>query len=74
MTNIVNQAASFAKAIAIQVAAGCPTADKDEQKKRHDICGTCPLLDIENYKCKKCGCKLHLKIPLGTSKCPLGKW
>lgn len=74
MAEFIDMAASFAKAIAVQVAAGCPMADKDQQKARHDICGKCPFLVRDGYKCGACGCFLTLKIPLGTSYCPKGYW
>lgn len=74
MSNIVNQAISFTKAMAVQVAAGCPIADKDQQKERHDICGKCPFLVKDGYRCGVCSCKLSLKIPLATSHCPKGYW
>lgn len=74
MSNIINQAASFAKAMAVQVMAGCPTASKDQQKERHDICGQCPFLVKDGYKCGVCSCRLALKIPLATSYCPKKYW
>lgn len=73
--SILTQLFTLSKAIAVQVASGCPIADEDEQKKRRNICESCdPFFDAEKYRCKECGCNLHLKIPLGTSKCPIKKW
>ena len=74
MPNFFDKAVSFSKAIAVQVAAGCPVSSKEEQKARHDICQSCDFFDDVNYKCKSCGCNLLYKIPLATSTCPKGKW
>lgn len=74
MSRIFQDAISLGKAVAAQVAAGFPLASKDEQKRRHEICSTCPLLKQEEYKCGVCNCFLLIKIPLGTSVCPKGYW
>jgi hypothetical protein len=71
---IFHDAASVAKALAIQIAAGFPMAGKEEQFERHQICQGCKLFNKEEYKCNECHCYLQLKIPLGTSECPKGYW
>ena len=71
---IFQDAASIAKALALQIAAGCPMASDKEQAERHKICKGCEFLNKEEYRCGKCKCFLKLKIPLGTSECPIGLW
>ena len=71
---IFQNAASIAKALAVQISAGCPIAGKEEQKERHDICENCPSLMKEEYRCGECKCFLLLKVPLKTSVCPLNHW
>ena len=44
------------------------------QNERWDICNGCDWLDINNQKCKKCGCFLTAKIKFNSSFCPLYKW
>lgn len=74
MANIFDQAASLTKAMAAWASAGLPIAGKDEQKERHEICGGCPSLMREEYRCGECKCYLLLKVPLKTSTCPLNRW
>ena len=42
--------------------------------QRYQTCKTCdhfsPLLKM----CKKCGCIIPMKVTLGISRCPIGKW
>lgn len=72
--SLFNKMTSFAKAMAVQIAAGCPIANEEEQKKRRDICGGCPSLMHEEYRCGECKCYITIKASLKTSKCPLNKW
>lgn len=72
--SIFKDAASLAKALAIQIAAGFPIASKEEQEERHKICQSCDELNTEEYRCKICNCYIQIKASLGTSKCPLNKW
>ena len=74
MGEFIDKAVSFTKAMAVQIAAGCAIAGKWQQKERHDICGQCPFLLKEEYKCGVCKCNLFLKIPLATSECPKQYW
>jgi hypothetical protein len=74
MGEFIDKATSFAKAMAAQVAAGFPMANKEEQKGRHDICAKCPFLVREGYRCGVCKCFLEIKVPLATSYCPKGYW
>lgn len=72
--SIFDQATSLAKALAIQISAGCPIASEVEKKERHEICGGCPSLMKEEYRCGECKCYITIKASLKTSNCPLGKW
>ena len=72
--SIFKDVVSITKALAIQIAAGCPIASDKEQEERHKVCQGCEFFKKEEYKCGKCGCFLKLKIPLGTSECPIGLW
>ena len=72
--SLFKDAASLAKALAIQIAVGMPMASKEEQLERHQICGQCPLLSETEYRCTVCNCWLDYKVPLRTSVCPKGQW
>lgn len=74
MGEFIDKATSFAKAMAVQIAAGCPMCTKEEQKERHEICTKCPFMITEGYKCGVCQCYLSLKVALATSECPKGYW
>lgn len=50
---------------------------------RHDICDTCPLIDLKGDKCEvsgtqpccsSCGCSLKYKTYSMSSECPHGRW
>ena len=68
MGEFLDKAASFAKAMAIQVAAGCPITEKYDQLERHKICQSCDKFNQKEYRCNVCSCFLKIKIPLATSK------
>ena len=72
--SIFKDVVSITKALAIQIAAGCPIASDKEQEERHDICENCPSLMREEYRCGECKCYITIKASLKTSNCPLGKW
>lgn len=74
MKEFINQTASFVKAMAIQIAAGCPMATEEEHNRRKEICNQCEFLIKKDYRCGVCKCYLSKKIPLETSKCPKGYW
>jgi hypothetical protein len=44
------------------------------QKKRFDICQSCPELIKLTSTCKKCGCFMKIKTTLKEAACPIGKW
>ena len=50
--------------------------DNEIGKQRLKICGSCDKLKETNWgiECSVCNCKLKLKAPIKSSKCPLGKW
>lgn len=72
--NIVDKLISLTKSVAIHVSSGAKSASDEEQVKRAELCGECPALDPDKYKCMECGCNLKYKLKWVTSKCPLGKW
>lgn len=42
------------------------------EKKRLEICATCP--SRKKFTCGECGCVLAAKVKSPLSTCPLGKW
>jgi hypothetical protein len=71
---LLTKAASLAKAVVTHVAAGMPMADDATVEARWVTCRVCEMFDAENVVCRACGCLLNVKIRLGTSSCPIGKW
>ena len=49
------------------------TADEEVIMERMKICGGCEFF-TKHRRCKKCGCFMDLKVKLGASECPEGKW
>lgn len=43
-------------------------------KKRITICQSCEHYDIEQHRCKKCGCGLRMKAKISLESCPIGAW
>jgi hypothetical protein len=71
--SIISKLGSFYDAMVVQIAAGFPIVDKDTAEKRAEICSSCEYLKDDSI-CGQCGCFLKIKIPLGTSECPIKKW
>jgi hypothetical protein len=76
------KAVNFANAMKDWVKGGMPVSNHEEYERRRGICRTCPafraekrnkILGLVSVACGKCGCT-RLKLFLGTSVCPLGKW
>jgi len=43
-------------------------------RERLEICKTCDEIELDTYRCKKCGCFMEYKTKLPLVKCPLDKW
>lgn len=43
-------------------------------EERQEICLECEELDLEEEKCKQCGCKFPDYSYATNKQCPLGKW
>lgn len=65
---------TFSKAAVQHIGAGLKTVSPDEQERRVLICSECPELNVEAFKCNKCGCFLKWKIALKANSCPMNKW
>lgn len=48
--------------------------NKQEAKKRHNICKSCDKYRKALDQCKVCGCIMTLKTKLDNATCPIGKW
>jgi len=49
-------------------------SEKDQAKKRLDICNKCPNLSKKGGRCDLCGCFVVAKVKLEFETCPAGKW
>lgn len=66
---------SSAKRVAQNISSGQQVlATNEEYNRRNNICQTCPLYDLKQNRCSKCGCYLKAKLRLATEHCPLNKW
>jgi hypothetical protein len=70
--SLLAQAWSLSKAVAEFVADGLKTVDKEEYRRRLEICEGCDRR--ENHRCAECGCFLAVKAKGRVWTCPLGKW
>lgn len=48
--------------------------DDTVYNQRLDICRQCEYYDVEQNRCKSCGCWLKYKARYGSGMCPIGKW
>jgi len=69
-TMVVN---AFATAVDF-VADGLALADQPEVERRLSICGNCHMYDIEQTRCRACGCHLSAKVKIAAAHCPLNLW
>jgi hypothetical protein len=73
MRQIASAAGAAGRAI-VAAATGQPVLVSDEiRAARQAICDECEHWDVENRRCRKCGC-YGLKLDLATERCPIGKW
>lgn len=46
----------------------------EAQKRRMDICKSCPFFIKITGQCSKCGCLMAGKTKLADASCPINKW
>jgi hypothetical protein len=49
-------------------------SDREEARRRIEICKTCEFVSKNNRWCNKCGCWLAAKARVRKKRCALGKW
>ncbi len=69
---LIDQAWSFARAVATFFADGCCIVSRSQYERRLQICDACP--SRADWKCGACGCIIPLKARGQSMQCPLGKW
>ena len=50
------------------------TKRKEIAAERLKHCEQCDQLELDTYRCKKCGCFMKYKSEWPYAKCPLDKW
>lgn len=76
---LLQKAANFVGEMVNWAREGFPIASQDVLQQRLDICQSCQYWrgvtggSLLQGKCRKCGCR-GVKLALGSSACPLGKW
>jgi hypothetical protein len=43
-------------------------------EQRLGVCKGCEYYDVEQNRCKHCGCWLKYKARFSAGQCPIGKW
>jgi hypothetical protein len=69
---VLHMAISAVKSMTRFLASGAKTVGPDTQRKRLDVCATCP--HHTGLRCRVCGCFTGVKTWLPHERCPLGKW
>jgi hypothetical protein len=49
-------------------------ASEEEQKRRMQVCNTCPEFKPTTQLCGQCGCFMPVKTKMQNQKCPIGNW
>jgi len=74
---VQQKAQRLAGAVRHWIKQGLPIADQETRDRRMEVCSACEHWDpdgnLQLGECRECGCTA-LKVCLGTSKCPIGKW
>jgi hypothetical protein len=68
---LATQAGNLAKAVGRFVASGLKVVDRAEFDRRRAICEACDKYDVEQARCRICGCKTAYKLRMATEHCPL---
>lgn len=74
LPSTMEMARNFLGAATDHIKNGMKSVDENEQKRRLDICDTCPHIVEDKSRCGKCGCFLQTKTKWASSTCPIGKW
>ena len=73
----IDKIKSLSGALKDYAVAGFKNCTEEQYQQRLVICRGCEFFDPSGYmgagKCNKCGCS-GLKLKMGTSRCPIGKW
>jgi hypothetical protein len=75
---LAQQAVSLARDLGKWIKAGFPRSTRELVARRLSICVNCEYwsgkVQSETMRCRKCGCRMKLKVGMATAKCPIGKW
>jgi len=74
---LITMGKSFAKAGLKHLASGLKKRSRREQERVIKICAGCEYYQATSRigpRCRKCGCKIQLKLTWATAHCPLGLW
>jgi len=69
-----NMALSVLKQMKDTASTGQILATQEVQEERKSICYACEHYDVEDHRCKACGCMLSVKISMSANSCPKNKW
>lgn len=74
LTQFVEKAFRFSRALVAHAADGLQVATDADQEKRRAICRACPVFNAKNSECRVCGCNLKIKTRWRSSRCPDSRW
>jgi len=69
-----NMALSVLQQMKDTASTGQILATQEVQEERKSICYTCEYYDVEDHRCKACGCMLSIKVTMSANSCPKHKW
>mgnify|MGYP000099380266 CR=1 FL=1 len=69
-----NMALSVLKQMKDTASTGQILASPEVQAERKKICYTCEYYDVDDNRCKACGCMLSIKTTMSANSCPKNKW
>lgn len=69
-----NLALSVLQQMKDTAATGQILASQEVQQQRRSTCYTCEYYDVEDSRCKACGCFISTKVTMSANSCPKNKW
>lgn len=68
------QAKNAGEALVRFLRSGLATAPRAVVDERRALCNSCDRRDVEQDRCRECGCYLKIKTRSAVEFCPIGKW
>jgi hypothetical protein len=69
-----NLALSVLKQMKDTASTGQILASQEVKEQRLSTCYTCEYYDVDDRRCRACGCFISTKVTMSANSCPKHKW